>query len=416
MYAIEVNNVSKKYALYNKPFDRLRESLSIFRKSFHKEFNALNPLSFKVAKGECFGIIGVNGSGKSTLLKILTDVLTPTTGTYSVNGRVSALLELGAGFNVDFTGLENIYLNGTIMGYSKEEMDQRVDAIKDFADIGEFINQPVKTYSSGMFARLAFAVAINVDPDILIVDEALSVGDIYFQAKCYKKFDEFKSKGKTIIFVTHDIGSVLKYCDEVMLLNKGDLIGIGSPAEMVDLFKKILSNQTITVASEEKKESYEGEWKKHLAVNPNPINYGSLMAEIVDFAIVDDKGRITNTVIKDTFYEVKVKVHFKCEVKDPIVSYKLRTTKGVELTGTNTFLEGISFGTVKAGETIEVTFKQKMLLQGAQYLLGLGCTKYQSDDTLEVFHRLHDIANVDVVSKKNSVGYFDSNSEITIKR
>lgn len=412
MYAIISENISKKYNLYNKPIDRLKESLNPFKKSYHRDFTALKPLSFKVKKGECFGIIGVNGSGKSTLLKILTDVLTPTTGTYKVNGKVSALLELGAGFNVDFTGLENIYLNGTIMGYTKEEMEKRVKSIEDFADIGDFINQPVKTYSSGMFARLAFAVAINVDPDILIVDEALSVGDIYFQAKCYKKFEEFKASGKTIIFVTHDMGSVLKYCDEVLLLNKGELIGLGTAQKMVDLYKKILSNQ-LDKKEEKFQTKIEGEYKKMLVANPNPIVYGGNEATIIDYAIIDDKGNVTNSIIKDTSYIIKVIVQFNIDIDDAIVAYTIKNTKGVELTGTNTFIENIPLKNIKQGEVIEVSFNQKMLLQGGEYLLSLGCTKYENDG-LKVFHRLYDITSVDVISKKDSVGIFDSCSKVEL--
>ena len=196
--AIEVSHVTKQYKLYDKPMDRLKESLGLSRKKRYKEIYALKDVSFNVRRGECVGIIGTNGSGKSTILKIITGVLNPTEGSVAVRGRISALLELGAGFNQEYTGLENIYVNGTVMGFSREEVDARLNDIISFADIGDFINQPVKTYSSGMFVRLAFAVAINIDPEILIVDEALSVGDVFFQAKCYHKFEEFKKAGKTI--------------------------------------------------------------------------------------------------------------------------------------------------------------------------------------------------------------------------
>lgn len=204
--AIAVNNITKAYKLYDKPTDRLRESLGLSKQKRYKEILALNDVSFDVKKGECVGIIGTNGSGKSTILKIITGVLSPTMGSVQVYGRISALLELGAGFNPEYTGMENIYVNGTVMGFSREEIDARLEEIISFADIGDFINQPVKTYSSGMFVRLAFAVAINIDPEILIVDEALSVGDVFFQAKCYHKFEEFKKQGKTILFVSHDLG------------------------------------------------------------------------------------------------------------------------------------------------------------------------------------------------------------------
>lgn len=241
--AISVNDVSKMYKLYDNPMDRLKESLGLSRKKKYKEHYALNHVSFQVHKGETVGIIGTNGSGKSTILKIITGVLNPTGGEVTVDGRISALLELGAGFNMEYTGIENVYLNGTMMGFSKEEIDSRLQDILDFADIGDFVHQPVKAYSSGMFVRLAFAVAINIDPEILIVDEALSVGDVFFQAKCYRKFEEFKKMGRTILFVSHDLSSIARYCDRVVLLNKGVKLEEGSPKQMVDMYKQLLVGQ-----------------------------------------------------------------------------------------------------------------------------------------------------------------------------
>ena len=220
-YAIEVKDVTKVYRLYDRPVDRLKEALNPAHKNYHRDFYALNGLSFNVKKGETVGIIGTNGSGKSTILKIITGVLTPTTGMVSVDGKISALLELGAGFNMEYTGIENIFMNGTMMGFTRREMEEKLDDILEFADIGDFVRQPVKTYSSGMFVRLAFALAINVDPEILIVDEALSVGDVFFQAKCYRRMEEIRKNGTTILMVTHDMGSIIKYCDKVVLLNRG---------------------------------------------------------------------------------------------------------------------------------------------------------------------------------------------------
>lgn len=196
--AIEIENVTKIYKLYDKPIDRLKEAMSVSHREYHKDFYALSQISFTVEKGQTVGIIGTNGSGKSTILKIITGVLTPTTGNVSVNGKISALLELGAGFNMDYTGIENIYMNGTMMGFSRKEMDAKLDDILEFADIGDFVYQPVKTYSSGMFVRLAFALAINVEPEILIVDEALSVGDVFFQSKCYRRMDEIRKKERRL--------------------------------------------------------------------------------------------------------------------------------------------------------------------------------------------------------------------------
>ena len=241
--AISVQEVTKVYKLYDRPIDRLKESMSLTHKSYHKDFFALDKLSFDVKKGETVGIIGTNGSGKSTILKIITGVLSPTTGTVEVDGNISALLELGAGFNSDYTGIENIYMNGTMMGFTREQMDAKMQDILDFADIGDFVNQPVKTYSSGMFVRLAFALAINVEPEILIVDEALSVGDVFFQAKCYRRMEEMMKNGTTILMVSHDMGSIIKYCQKVVLLNRGKFVAQGPAGKMVDLYKKILANQ-----------------------------------------------------------------------------------------------------------------------------------------------------------------------------
>ncbi|HMT02221.1 MAG TPA: ABC transporter ATP-binding protein, partial [Burkholderiales bacterium] len=215
---IKVENLTKIYKLYDAPIDRLKEALHWRHKKYHKDFYALNNISFEINTGECVGIIGKNGSGKSTLLKIIAKVLTPSSGAVTVNGKVSALLELGAGFNPEYTGIENIYFQGSLMGYTKEEIDKKVDAILSFADIGEFAFQPVKMYSSGMFARLAFAVAINVEPDILIVDEALSVGDMFFQAKSMAKMKSLiEDKKVTVLFVTHDISSIKAMCNKAIL-------------------------------------------------------------------------------------------------------------------------------------------------------------------------------------------------------
>ncbi len=233
--AIEVEKLSKIYNLYNKPSDRIKEIVNPLRKSYHQEFYALKDISFKIKKGDTVGILGHNGAGKSTLLKIITGVLTPTSGTIKTDGRISSMLELGAGFKLEMTGLENIYLNGTLMGFSKDEIDSKLDSIIDFADIGDYLYQPTKMYSSGMFARLAFAVSINVEPDILIVDEALSVGDIKFQLKCVNKFKELQKKGITILFVSHDISAVRSFCNSAIWLDGGKIKDIG---DVVDVTAK----------------------------------------------------------------------------------------------------------------------------------------------------------------------------------
>ena len=242
--AIKVQNLSKVYKLYDKPIDRLKESLHPFKKKYHKDFYALNDVSFEIKKGETVGIIGKNGAGKSTLLKIITGVLTPSSGHVHVNGRIASLLELGAGFNPEYTGVENIYLQGTLMGYTKEEMESKIQAILDFADIGDFVYQPVKSYSSGMFARLAFAVAINVDPDILIVDEALAVGDAGFVLKCMNRMKEIKEQGTTILLVTHDTQSIKTFTSKSIWINNGKLEIIDNSKIVCERYMEFLYSST----------------------------------------------------------------------------------------------------------------------------------------------------------------------------
>lgn len=418
--AIKVEDVSKVYKLYNKPSERLVDALGIAKKNRFKEHRALDHVSFEVKKGETIGIIGTNGSGKSTILKIITGVLSPTGGNVEISGRISALLELGAGFNMEYTGIENVYLNGMMMGFTKEEMEERLPEILKFADIGDFVNQPCKTYSSGMFVRLAFAVAINIDPEILIVDEALSVGDAFFQAKCYKKFDDFKAQGKTIIFVSHDISSVAKYCDRVILLNKGVKLSEGNPKETIDLYKKVLLNQNQNITSgqvlAEKTEAKDLQlWKSNYELNPDVNEYGTGEAEIIDFAVVDEYGSYTNCIQKGTSFEIKSKVKFHTDIMDPIFTYTFKTVQGTAVTGTNTMYEKVGVGLAKAGETYVATFKQNMDLQGGEYLLSISCTGYVGGE-FRAYHRLYDVVGVTVISDKNTVGFYDMNSETTVER
>lgn len=433
--AISVNHISKVYRLYDNPMDRLKESLGFSKKKKYKEHYALNDVSFDIKKGEAVGIIGTNGSGKSTILKIITGVLNPTAGTITVDGRISALLELGAGFNMEYTGLENVYLNGTMLGFSKEEIDARLQDILSFADIGEFIHQPVKTYSSGMFVRLAFAVAINIDPEILIVDEALSVGDIFFQSKCFRKFEEFKEKGKTILLVSHDLSSISKYCDKVILLNKGNKVSEGSPKVVVDEYKKILADKSENISETDESSINETgiytpeqpvskqqddkffikkNWNKPFPLNPEFIEYGTGKAEIIDFSIVDCNGNVTNLIEKDTEFEIIMKMRFHDTVGEPIFAYTIKDIRGTDLTGTNTMYENVPVREMHKGDEQEAIFKQKMTLQGGEYMLSLGCTGYCNGD-FEVFHRLYDICNLSVMSTKNTIGFYDIHSSVILK-
>lgn len=429
--AIAVEHVSKVYKLYDKPMDRLKEALKLTRQQKYREAHALSDISFDVGQGECVGIIGTNGSGKSTILKIITGVLNPTSGSVTVNGRISALLELGAGFNMEYSGIENIYLNGTMNGFSNEEIEARMQDILDFADIGDYVHQPVKTYSSGMFVRLAFSVAINIDPEILIVDEALSVGDVFFQAKCYHKFDEFKKMGKTIMIVSHDLSSIAKYCDRVILLNRGVKLGEGSPKAMIDDYKRVLVGQyelpeskaeqnllndaevqeaVQTQAAVQKRARQQSGDEQESKI----LEYGTRQADIEEIYLTDDRGTRTNSILKGLEFHIYMRVRFYQDLPAPIFAFSFKTARGTEITGTNTMFEKAFLEPVRAGDQKEVCFTQKMSLQGGEYLLSFGVTGYEGDD-FKVYHRLYDALDVTVVSDKNTVGYYDMDSTVVVR-
>lgn len=425
--AIRAEHISKIYPLYSRKSDRLREGLSLRKKNLHRDFHALTDISFEVWQGECVGFVGRNGSGKSTLLKILTGVLTPTSGMYEVNGTVSALLELGAGFNMEYTGIENLYLNGAVMGFSRGEMDAKIDEILDFADIGDFVYQPVKIYSSGMFVRLAFALAINVDPDVLIVDEALSVGDSYFQQKCYKKFTEFKERGRTILFVTHDLGSVIRYCSRAYLMDAGRILTTGRPKTIVDQYKKLIAGialetekvhekQNITNLADLSENKSGDTWKSHYVLNSGELSYGDGGAEIIDFGIFDENNNLCSACSKGETYTFRIKVRIDEDIDDAIFAFTIKDVKGNEITGTNTRLEDVDTGRLKKGDIVTVSFTQRIDLQGTRFYLSFGVTKYMNDGTLKVFHRLYDIIELCVIAAKATVGWFDTNSSIVVEQ
>ncbi len=433
--AIEVKNVVKIYKLYDKPKDRMKEAMGFGKKQVHKLHYALNGVSMRIQRGETVGIIGTNGSGKSTILKIITGVLHPTSGEVCVDGRISALLELGAGFNQEYNGIENIYLNGTMMGFSEKEIDAKLPGILEFADIGDYVHQPVKTYSSGMFVRLAFAVAINIEPEILIVDEALSVGDVFFQAKCYHKFEEFKEQGKTIVFVSHDLSSISKYCDRVFLLNKGVLLGEGTPKEMIDAYKRVLVGQYELPEPDESGDLLQdkeirgaagkamgkgraprddgGEGDPDGSLNPQVLEYGSGEAKILEYYLTDDRGMRTSAVIKGSVFTLHMRVKFVQHVAAPIFAFSFKNVQGTEITGTNSMIEKAFLESVDAGQVKDVTFTQKMSLQGGEYLLSMGVTGYSGDE-FQVYHRLYDALNVTVISDKNTVGFYDMDSRVCV--
>ncbi|MBN1039824.1 ABC transporter ATP-binding protein [Clostridium botulinum] len=377
--AIKIENLSKVYKLYDRPIDRMKESLSLSKKKYSREHYALKNISFEVKRGEAIGILGKNGSGKSTLLKILTGVLNETNGIKVVNGKISAILELGAGFNHEYTGIENIYLNGTMMGYTKEEMTRKVDRIISFADIGEFINQPVKTYSSGMFARLAFAVAINVEPDILIVDEALAVGDTRFQIKCIDKMKELKDSGTTILFVSHATEQIKRFCNRAVWIDKGRVVDIGESSKIVDKYDTYMLQI-------EKKENLNPD-EDTLKVNEKEVE------EKVVKPSDNILGRITNiscnTIKLQTFDRLEVTVEYDIyedEILGFLAGVALYTPDREYIFGPNSYLDKIHIPNNYGHHKIKYIIPSIPLLRGSYSLdigifnnEGLVCIDYKTD-------------------------------------
>jgi len=343
--AIKIRNVTKTYQLYNSHADRVKEAFHPLRKKYHRPFNALTNVSFQVEKGESIGIIGRNGSGKSTLLQIICGILLPSLGNVEINGRISALLELGAGFNPEFTGRENVYLSASILGFSKEEIDNKFDEIEAFADIGEFIDQPVKIYSSGMAVRLAFAVQVNIEPKILIIDEVIAVGDIFFQQKCARHMKEVMSNC-TIVFVTHDMHSVTNLCDRVIVLDSGEIVFEGSPLEGVSTFTKIIHNQLFHMENEASSVNKQQEPGLLNNVNdlstdnwtnvPDDAKAGSREVEIISAKITSKDFRSINSVQPDEPVVVHMLVHSSKEKEYMIFGYTVKDRVGNAIFGENT--------------------------------------------------------------------------------
>ena len=425
---ISVQNVTKTYKLYEKPSDRVKEAFHPGRKRYHTPFNAVNDVSLSIKRGDTVGIIGRNGSGKSTLLQIICGILNPNKGKVIVDGRVSALLELGAGFNPEFSGRENVYLNASILGLKNKEIDDCFDEIVAFADIGNFIEQPVKSYSSGMYVRLAFAVAINVNPDILIVDEALSVGDTLFQSKCYAKFREFQKKGVTILFVTHALDLITRYCTQAFLLEKGRIHASGPAKDVVDEYNRIVvnrSNRALQFGGEHpvegegrgahEQESAELQWKELFQLNPKENRYGDKQAEILEAGIFSLSGKPAQSLLKGEEYEFRVRVRFNAPVSDPIFSYTVKDVKGFDISGTNTLFEDVKTGDFLKNEMLLITFKQTMLLNSGGYLLSFGCAGHVGSEYI-VHDRRYDYMSFEVTSLKPSVEFLDMESKISITK
>jgi lipopolysaccharide transport system ATP-binding protein len=349
MPTIQANHLSKRYRIYNSRWQKLRDALGWGAKKYHREFWALDDVTFDLEPGQTLGIIGQNGSGKSTLLQILAGIMFQTQGECVVNGKISALLELGSGFNPEFTGRENVFMNGAILGLDSRQMEKRFDAVTAFAEIGSFIDQPVKTYSSGMFMRLAFAVAVNVDPDILLVDEALAVGDLIFQHRCMHRMNALRNSGKTIILVTHDLDAVTKFCDRALLLDAGHVLEDGKADMVVQKYRALIFER------ERRHGNFEngGEAVNSSAIQcsrtempvvrtiPNVDHrFGSTEATVLGVELLDPNGNSTREVFGGQKAAIRISVQFNCDIEQPIIGYTLRDRMGIEISASNTsFIE-----------------------------------------------------------------------------
>jgi len=421
--AISLKNVSKKYHLYASQRDRLKELVLLFQKKYHREFWALQNINLEIPKGTTLGIVGRNGSGKSTLLQIICSIMHPSKGSVTVDGRISALLELGAGFNPEFSGRENILMNGVLMGFEAKEMEERMSAIENFAEIGEFIDQPMKKFSSGMFVRLAFSTAIHIDPDILMVDEVLTVGDAKFQNKCFKKIHEFQSSGKTILFVTHDAHAVLKHCDHAILLNEGSLLHYGTPKEVVNHYLDIIEGrgQGKTFSSSSSKDNvgvsiepgFQPDLKSFLEMVPsedqcvfrNSYNKGEFRqssdrAEIIDYLVICDEREDPVRVQSGERIDIYVKTLFHQSVMSPVFGLAAKTQDGVVVYGFNTSFANVTLPPAAVSDVIVFKFSLRMNLNAGDYFLDLGVDERSSIEGTKSISRRCELIHL-IVSEKD---------------
>lgn len=410
---IRVRGVSKKFKIYATPADRLKEKL--LRRPCHHEYTALSDISFEVQPGETLGIIGENGAGKSTLLKILSGVLLPDTGTVEITGKVTGLLELGTGFNPELTGLQNIFMNGTFLGMTHEEIESRKDTIIEFAELGDFINEPIKTYSSGMLMRLGFSIAIHADPECFLVDEALSVGDAYFQQKCMRKIQEFKEQGGSIIFVSHDMNAVLTLCDHAILLNQGNLVSYGIPSSIANLYLGM-------VCKRQHKGEKEVKILKSEMVHENDTNLRFTTGEIdvIKIEILDsNKSPVSHIHSRDSF---SISLTFKSnrDIEEPIFGILITNRYGISIYGINSYLMNIRLKSLFSGERYSVNFFfDDIQLSPDEYLITLAIDNkgYSINSFDEYLVRLNNIAILKILRNDDSPlyeGFIELSSRIEL--
>jgi lipopolysaccharide transport system ATP-binding protein len=408
---IKIEGVSKKFKLYRSPADRLREI--IFRKQFHKDFIALDNISFDVGTGEILGIIGQNGAGKSTLLKILSGIVIPDSGTIRITGKVTGLLELGTGFNAEMTGLENISMNGTLIGMTTDEIDRKKQTIIDFSELGEFINEPIKTYSSGMTMRLAFSIAIHADPQCFLVDEALSVGDAYFQQKCMRKIQEFRANGGSIIFVSHDMNAVKTLCDAAIMLDTGRIIDYGEPKDVVDFYQNMML-----------KKMHQGDIpvqvkkiEKVKKLNNSSISTGEV--DLVSFKICNEKGEEVSYIESEKVIKIVYEIIALNDLDEPHYGLMIRNNLGLSVFETNTFCMNMKTEKLSKGQRVKIEWVMDFPLAPGTYSFSVGVANkgFDRGSFEEYLLLIHDIEVLKVLTNSQSImysGILNMKPEITI--
>ena len=392
-----VQNVSKLYRLYKAPFDRIRELNPFQRKSLHTDFWALHDVSFSVERGEVVSLVGPNGCGKSTLLQVISGILQPTTGRVVARGRIAALLELGAGFNPEFSGRENVFINGEILGIPRGEMQRNLPLIEAFAEIGDFINRPVKEYSSGMYVRLAFSTAIHVNPEILIVDEALAVGDAVFANRCIRKFEELREKKTTVLFVSHDLGLVKQLSDRAIFLLNGRIQAEGEPKHVIDKY--------IGVVLERQKAFEQSDRRAHPAATNR---HGDGSSEILDVTLLDESGRPCGVVSSGERVTIRIRTAFRRRRIEPMVGILIRNRIGMEIYGTNTRIEQVDLGAFEPGEELDIDFNFDCWLTPQHYTVTVA-TQYPDGSSHDW---LDDVLSFEVLSRRMAAGVADLRAQI----
>jgi lipopolysaccharide transport system ATP-binding protein len=401
MSVISVQNVSKAYHLYHHPFDRVLGAFALARRQ-KAEFWALRNINLRVEKGEVFALLGPNGSGKSTLLQVISGILQPTSGRVLCSGRVAALLELGAGFNPEFSGRENVYLNGEILGLSRKELDQAFPRIEAFAEIGQFIDRPVKEYSSGMYVRLAFSTAIHVDPEVLIVDEALAVGDAIFASRCVQKFEELRRKNVTVLLVSHDLGLIKRLADRAAFMLEGKIVMQGSPKDAVNHYVGFVLDR-----ERAGKERSTGRLEKSVA-DKSSFRHGDGASRVTDVQILGSSGEACGAFRPGESIVLRIRAAFQKPVSNPVVGILIRNRIGMDIFGTNTRLESAQLGDFEPGEEIEVEFELDCLLSRQEYTVTVAIQYWNglSQDWLD------DVLDFRVEDSKDVAGVLNLNTRV----